>query len=224
MQQIQVHTWRGAVPCVHWEAPEPRGEIAIVLPGARFGCGAPPTAYATLVLQARGSDVLWVEYAFDRRPGLPRAELEDQRRSLGEIARAAVDTALHLGGHERHVLVGKSLGTLAMASLLAESGLPSPHRTVWLTPLLREERVRGALEQLGEPGLLVIGDDDPEHDPVLLERLANRGVCRTVVLQGANHGLNVGVDAGATLAAMQRYVRALDVLLGAPPDARLDAR
>jgi hypothetical protein len=53
----EISTEGGRLPMVWWEQPEAADEFAIVLPGQWFGCGSPPTAYATLALQALGADV-----------------------------------------------------------------------------------------------------------------------------------------------------------------------
>ncbi len=66
-----------------------------------------------------------------------------------------------------------------MARLMAEGGLPGGVRTIWLTPLLRDPRVASALHALDQPGLLVIGDRDPFLEPELLDRLSQRGTCRS---------------------------------------------
>jgi hypothetical protein len=57
----EISTEGGRLPMVWWEQPEAADEFAIVLPGQWFGCGSPPTAYATLALQALGADVAWDE-------------------------------------------------------------------------------------------------------------------------------------------------------------------
>jgi hypothetical protein len=55
---------------------------------------------------------------------------------------------------------------------------------------------------------VVIGDADPYYDPALLDRMRERGA-DVLVLVGVDHGLNVGVDAVATLRAMELYTSEL---------------
>lgn len=200
---------------VWWEQPEAADELAIVLPGQWFGCASPPTAYATLALQALGADVAWVNYAYDREPGFERRDKAEQEERLFQDARAGVETALARCARERYVVVGKSFGTLAMSHLMDEGRLTVGMCTIWLTPMLRDQRVRSALEALDQRGLLVIGDRDPHFDPTLMEQLSQRGTCQVLVLEGANHGLIVDGDLPATARVVERYLRALETFLGA---------
>src|SRR5258708_38670273 len=115
---------------VWWEQPEAARELGIVLPGRLFGCAPPPTVYATLALQTVGADVAWVNYAYDRELEFER--LEEER--VFQDARAGVEAALARSARDRHGVVGKSLGTLAMAQLMADGRLPAGPRTIWPTP------------------------------------------------------------------------------------------
>jgi pimeloyl-ACP methyl ester carboxylesterase len=198
---------------VWWEQPKAAAELAIVLPGQWFGCAPPPTAYATLALQALGADVAWVNYGYDRDPGFERLDKAEQEERLFHDARAGVQTALARCARDRYVVVGKSFGTLAMAQLMEEGRLPADARMIWLTPMLRDRRVRAALEALDQPALLVIGDRDPHFDPTLMEPLSQRGTCQLLVLAGANHGLTVAGDLPASVRVLERYLGALERFL-----------
>jgi pimeloyl-ACP methyl ester carboxylesterase len=198
---------------VWWEQPEVANELAIVLPGRWFGCASPPTAYATLAFQAMGADVAWVNYAYDREPDFERRDKDEQEERLFHDARAGVETALAQSARVRYVVVGKSFGTLAMSQLMDEDRLIPGTRTIWLTPMLRDQRVRSALEAVDQPGLLVIGDRDPHFDPTFIEQLSRRGTCQVLVLEGANHGLVVDDDLSATARVVDRYLSALESFL-----------
>lgn len=54
-------------------------EIAIVFPGYGYPCFGPVIYYPSLALLSSGSDVLWVEYAYNREPEF-RAAKPAQRR------------------------------------------------------------------------------------------------------------------------------------------------
>lgn len=209
----EISTEGAPLPMVWWEQTRAASELAIVLPGRWFGCAPPPTAYATLALQALGADVAWVNYAYDRDPGFERLDEARQQSRLFQDARAGVNAALNRRSHDHHVVVGKSFGTLAMAQLMVERRLPTRSRTIWLTPLLQDLRVRSALEALGQPGLLVIGDRDPHFDPDFLERLPQRGMCQVLLLERANHALNVDDDLPASARVVDRYLATLQSFL-----------
>jgi predicted alpha/beta-hydrolase family hydrolase len=210
---VEIPTESGSLPMVWWEQPEAANKLAIVLPGQWFGCGPLPTAYATLALQARGADVVWVNYSYDREAGFARLDQAEQENWLFQDARAGMESALSRGPRDRYVVTGKSLGTLAMTQLMDEGRLPADARTIWLTPMLRDGRVRRALEALDRPGLLVIGDQDSHFNPAFIDALANRGMCHVVVLAGANHGLTVAGDLAASARVVEHYLIALSTFL-----------
>jgi hypothetical protein len=54
------------------------------------------------------------------------------------------------------------------------------------------------------------GRGHARHDPELFSTAwPGEATCTVLVLEGADHGLNVGVDVPATVAALERYVAGL---------------
>jgi predicted alpha/beta-hydrolase family hydrolase len=190
--------------------------LAILLPGFGYTSDMPLFYYAENLLTERGADLLRVEYAYNRRPefaGLPR---DERLRWLIADAVAAYRTGLAQRPYRQLTLVGKSLGTLAMAHLLMVEALPPGRvRAVWLTPLLGEERVRTQITHWSGPSLFVIGTDDPHYRAQWLDDLGNAGQNEAVVIDRADHGLDVPGDAVASAEAVLRVVRALSAFLAA---------
>jgi predicted alpha/beta-hydrolase family hydrolase len=111
-------------------------QLAVLLPGLGYTLDMPLFYYAENLLQERGWHVLRVEYAYNTRPEfqtLPK--LERDRWILADTT-AAWRAGLSQRTYERVVLIGKSLGTLAMGHLLTLADLPPNVGAVWLTPLL----------------------------------------------------------------------------------------
>jgi hypothetical protein len=95
----------------------------------------------------------------------------------------------------RHItLIGKSLGTLALGHRLATDQRMASARAMWLTPLLDDNRLQHWLEQIRQPSLFVIGTADPQYsrDGVVRAESATGG--RTVVIDHANHSLEIEGD------------------------------
>ncbi len=119
---------------------------------------------------------------------------------VGEDARAALAAVEE---YDPLVLVGKSLGTIALAELYRTADLGQAP-SIWLTPLLGQEAVRNALASLDAPALVVLGTADPHSDPALLPQDG----FETLVVEGADHGLELP-DPVASVDALRRVVDAM---------------
>jgi hypothetical protein len=192
-----------------------RGEtahLAVLLPGFAYTAEMPLFYYAENLLLAAGADVLRVDYRYHQRPGVRDLPEADQDRRLLADAGAALGAALAQRPYRELTLVGKSLGTLAMAHLLGEEPAVERVRAVWLTPLLRVAAVREQARRLGPASLLAIGTADPHHDAGVLAEARAAG-CGVVALEGADHGLDIPGDAVASVRAVEQVVRALATFL-----------
>jgi hypothetical protein len=138
----------------------------VVAPGRLFGPFAPLLMYVSLVFQARDGEIAPVSW---EPPDDARADWV-----RGQVL-PVVDR------HRATVLVGKSLGSYA-TTIAAERGLPG----IWLTPLLLDATVVGALRAASAPQLLIGGTGDKlawdgdvarELSPHVLE------------VDGADHGM-----------------------------------
>jgi dienelactone hydrolase len=130
-----------------------------------------------------------------------------------EDTTAAWRTGLGRRTYERVVLIGKSLGTLAMGHLLTTADPPPNVGAVWLTPMLAEERLRQQIQQYGGPSLFVIGTADPHFDPVVLEQMQVATIGEAVVVKNADHGMDIPGDPIASVRAVERVVEALSRFL-----------
>ena len=181
--------------------------LAVVLPGMVGGWLTAAVYYPVLAVLDEGLDAVCLDSIYREAPTLER---------LRDDATAAVHAGMAAGAYTQTVLVGKSLGTLAMAELIASDPDLADAPTIWLTPLLRNARVAAALERLRAPGLFVIGTDDPHHDADALTGLEARGH-RVLVLSGAHHGLAIDGDAPRSAEIPRRLVDAVLDYLRRPP-------
>jgi dienelactone hydrolase len=170
--------------------------IAVVFPGFLGGWNTPATYYPVLALLDRGYDALCLDSVYREHPTVER---------LRHDASTALRAALEAGTYEESLVMGKSLGTIAVAELLLDAELPPAARSVWLTPLLRNDRVESAIAMLESPALFVIGTKDPLFDRTVLQRLQKHGH-HVAVVQRANHGLAIDGDAAASAKVAGRLV------------------
>ena len=164
---------------------------AIVLPGAGYTPARPLLHFTRIVLEAHGWSVVEASWPKGDSPGREPDEM------VTEVATRLVAEA----GDRRLLIVGKSIGSLAMP-LATSRGLPA----IWITPLVRRPAVAAALDRLSAPTLLIgsTGDETWDGDA------ARRSGQQVTELTDANHGLELDGDPLGSIDALRRVIDAVD--------------
>lgn len=170
--------------------------VATLLPGRGYGPQAPLLYYTRLLLHGRGWVVRTVDW--DKVPGLDVADHAAVTAFTHELL-ATADPA-------RDVVVGKSLGSLALPAAAAR-GVPG----VWLTPLLGVEDVRRAAARAAGSTLLIGGTADPLWDGAAA---AATGAA-VLEVRGADHSLERPGDLTGTLEVLATVLSRIETQLSA---------
>jgi len=182
--------------------------LGLVFPGLGYNCDMPLLYYPTKLLLARGADVLQLrpDYATPEFQSLPG---EERARRAGADASAA----LHAGLAQRHyrqiVLVGKSIGTLAIAQLVSTEARLADAVTIWLTPVFRGRQVVEAAARFQGPALFVAGTADSLFDADAMSRLREATRTETLVVEGADHSMEISGDLLRSVGVLDQVVRAV---------------
>lgn len=176
------------------EGAAPGAPVAVLLPGRGYGPQAPLLYYARVLLRTRGWSVRTVDW--EKAPGLDLADHAAVAAFAGDVL-ATADPA-------RDVVVGKSLGSLALPAAAAR-GVPG----IWLTPLLGIEAVRRAAARAAASTLLIGGTADPYWDG------AAAAVTGAEVFEvaGADHSLERPGDLAGTLEVLSTVLSRMDARL-----------
>ncbi len=168
--------------------------VASLLPGRGYTPNYPLLHYTRRFLTDRGWTVR--EHWWSRGEAMTVA---DAFAEATDFVNAAEAPGLHL-------VVGKSLGTLA-ATAAVDLALPA----VWLTPLLHEDLVRAPLDRTLEPTLLVGGSADESWD----KALATATHCQVHEVRGADHSLEIPGSVRDSLKALEAVMRRVgDFIVG----------
>jgi hypothetical protein len=97
-----------------------------------------------------------------------------------------------------------------MAYLLDKDERMSAASCIWLTPLLNNERLRQTVITHHPRSFFAIGTADPVYDQDVLQELVTATGGTQVVIEGANHGLEIQGDVRACLDAMKTITEAID--------------
>jgi dienelactone hydrolase len=200
------------VPNTFFEHKEGAHHLAILLPGLGYTCQMPLLYYPNKLLREMGADVLQVEYAYNRRADYQAASDEEQEQWLFADVTAACHVALAQRAYRDITLIGKSLGTLAMMRLLAMEWDLIEANVIWLTPLLKRERLRHILRHHTGRGLTVIGGADPHYDEQWVNDIRALPTHKVCVVDGANHSLEMG-DMPQTIQALERIMQTIQKFL-----------
>jgi len=202
-----------AVPNTFFVQDSETHHLAVVFPGLGYTAHMPVLYYPRRLLLERGADALLVEYDYRGREDFRTPRDPERDHWFFDDVAAACRAGLAQRSYSGVTLVGKSLGTLAMGYLLTEDARLSQARCVWLTPLLRDDRLRAQLKRARGHSLFVIGTADSHYDPAYLEevRLASGG--DSVVIEGADHSLEIEGDTVGSIRAVEQIVRAMQRFL-----------
>jgi hypothetical protein len=187
---------------------ETASNLVVVFPGGGYTTMGPMLYYTANAAVERGEDVLLVEYGhLFKDPSLSR---ETREALICEIAENALNTALQERSYDRLVLVGKSMGTRALAHLARTKQKwnvdDKSVRSIWLTPVLNMPGIAEEVGNLGEAQFLVTGTaDDPYYQASALEKFSES--VETFVVPGADHGLDIPNDVQASIRTMEELVR-----------------
>ena len=211
-----MYTWNTLNIAGHERAPVPNTFIrqqaetahaALVLPGLGYTAQMPLLFYVAELLLAQQVDVLQVNYNYlDAFRGLDSAA---KHRRLAADSTAAYRTLIAQRPYTHLTLVGKSLGTQAMAHLLPTQTFPAHTSALWLTPVLTNPTVREQITAFSGPSLVVIGTADSFYDPGLLAEIGETPIRRFFTVEGADHGLSVDNDVFRSLQALEQVLRAV---------------
>ena len=191
--------------------------LALLLPGIGYTADMPLLHYSGHLLLQHAVELLVVDYAYSQNPVFHAATQPEREQWLLEDVTGAWDAAVTQHQYGRFTLIGKSLGTLAMGQLLLAKPELSSAATIWLTPLLGEHRLVEVMRRHRGPSLIAIGTADDAYVAEALTRIQAETDAGTILIEGADHGLEVPGDALGSVRMLERVMRRVDQFLAEPP-------
>jgi len=189
--------------------------LAILLPGLGYTCSMPIFYYTELQFLIGGYDVLLVDYNYRGQDFQPWDTPGDGRRLFEDVS-SAVSEGLSQREYREVVVVGKSLGTLAMAQLADVGALPHAWRSVWLTPLLKYDLVWQTIQDRTESTAIVIGTVDHHFDSERIETLEAKDNMTVIAVEGGTHSLNAGESASESARALAGIIEEMNAFYKFP--------
>ena len=133
--------------------------LVVFLPGTGYTVQSPLFHYAKELFIQRDFDVLQVNYQYKDK-AYADFTVEDKIEAILFDVNKVMDRVLNTAPHyENYYIMGKSMGTIAMKSVLDRAEFIEA-KAIWLTPLLQLDEVFAAIATTGHKGLCFIGDQD----------------------------------------------------------------
>ena len=187
--------------------------LAIVIPGIGYTSHMPLLYYPGRLLLLQGADVLRLEYDYGKRSDFLRLTGAERFDWLVGDVSASCKLISSKRPYQKITFIGKSIGTLAMAHLLTNETMFDKARAIWLTPLFRNDRLRKLILRTGQRSLFVIGTADQHYDPDYLKEAQAATKGESLVIEHANHSLEIEGDPFQSLKIMERMMRAIEKFL-----------
>ena len=188
--------------------------LVILLPGYGYNPDMPLLYYLTDLFVEKGADLLQVHYGYDEVEGFTDLPGEERTKWIVTEVAAAARAALAQGTYKRITLLGKSIGTLSVAYLVTTLEPLRNAECIWLTPLVRDERFREHVKTAAPRSLFIIGTADQHYDENLLREVVEATGGKEMVVEGANHSMDIPNDLEQSLDILHRIVKEVDSFLG----------
>ena len=175
--------------------------LAITFPGLHYSCDKPLLYYPSKLILERGGDILQLQTDYTR-PDFQFAPRQEQVNWIFRDAQSALLAGCHQRQYEKLILIGKSIGTLALAGSLS-ADFDIDVATVWITPLLYQPPVVDAARSFDGPALFLVGTGDPTYIPDVLQQIQESTGAEVLVVKDANHSLEIPGDTFRSLAIIE---------------------
>jgi hypothetical protein len=195
--------WHSAHGRRHDASRRPVSHVGLVIPGGVFFLSAVLRVPA-VALQQRGVDVRDVPLSEGFNWS---GSLEDNRDYFDDVGRQ-IQEIIDERDWSQVTFVAKSVGTMILGAVGTGLSVPGSVNALWLTPALPLDYVRDGAVATGWRSLIVSGSADPWYDASRTTEVAKALGADHLLVDGADHNLEVAGDVGATVGALGQLASA----------------
>ena len=188
-------------------------DIALVFPGLAYNTTMPLLHYSIQAILATGINVLAVDYDYSNNSKFLKKSIRARSDWLIGDVEAALEFVTKEEKQDVVCLAGKSLGTLALGHLLETREELRDAKTIWLTPLIKNPDLMEQMLSYMKDAIMVIGTNDPQYDSNIIDRLNANTQLGGIVIDGANHSLEIEGDVTKSLRVLMQIVTIIQQFL-----------
>jgi hypothetical protein len=188
-------------------------DIALVFPGLEYDSTMPLLHYSIRAILDSGINVLSVDYDYSNNPKFLKQPIRSRSEWLIGDVEAALAFVTKSEKQNIACLAGKSLGTLALGHLLETQENLRNTKTIWLTPLVKNPNLIEQMLTYMKDAIMVIGTSDSQYDSNIIDRLNANTQLGGIVIDGANHSLEIEGDVTKSLRVLLQIVTIIQQFL-----------
>lgn len=186
-------------------------DLLILLPGSGYTVNSPVFHYSSGIFFNQSIDILEVNYPY-KNDFYNDFSSDELYAAVKFDSRKVIDTVLENNSYNNFHFIGKSLGTIALSSLLSRDVFQEA-KVVWLTPLLNRNDVFEAMVKNKNKGLCFIGDNDRFYSEELFLKLNSNEHIKFKLLNGVNHSLDNDDDPIKSIDVLKTIIIDIDRFL-----------
>jgi hypothetical protein len=173
---------------MHIKQDKPSTNLVVMFPGRGYTVQGPLFHYSTGVYLNKGFDILQVNYDYTTKEA-ESMSLEEEMIRINEDVNAVIDEVLTEHAYDHFVLLGKSIGTIALSSVVDRAEFKLA-KCIWLTPLFQLDKVFESMKLSRQPGLCIIGEKDPCYIQDRYDEIKAKDTFTSFLIPGTDHSLN----------------------------------
>jgi hypothetical protein len=182
--------------------------LLILLPGSGYTVKSPLFHYSAGIFYNSSVDILEVNYPY-KNEFYNDFSSEELYKAVKFDSETVIDTVLNTNSYKSFYIIGKSLGTIAISSLLTKEVFKES-KVIWFTPLLNHDEVIKAITGNKNKGLCFVGDNDPFYTNEAFAELKKNDNILAKLIPGANHKLDRSDDPIKSIDILKTIISDID--------------
>ncbi|WP_214783410.1 alpha/beta family hydrolase [Exiguobacterium sp. s183] len=179
--------------------------LVMLLPGYGYTNDSPMFRYTTALCLENGLNVLEINYNYRDE----RYDSVDVSVAIVDDVRLVIDQVLQSHSINEYIIVGKSLGTMTMASELTRNVFHDA-KLVWLTPLLKQDDIYEAILSHKGKQLVVTGTADQHYVDERMKRLEHLALTELEIVKEMNHSLEYTGETYRSLRLLETLLKRVE--------------
>lgn len=166
-------------------------QLAIFLPGIGYTNDSPVLHYTGSYFMQKEFNILRVDYRYTDSDEFLNSTKDEQEHWLIEDVKPVVERILSEQNFKRIILIGKSMGTIALGEILCSITKLKDAEVIWLTPLLVHNELVDQILKINNRSLLIMGTEDHAYNVDQLEKILEKKNVESFIIEGLNHSFEI---------------------------------
>jgi predicted alpha/beta-hydrolase family hydrolase len=196
-------------------ASEASHSVCFFCPGSGYSFDKPLLYYSTMLMLAKGIDVVQIAYRYNEDEGFWRLSDQEQSGRMYADVSGVVEKVLAERNYRGVLFLGKSIGTLPIVNGLLLDPRFAKAKAVLLTPVLNRANLADNLLACRQQTLLVMGKNDRFYDAGTIQTIrAEKPNVELLLVDEANHAMEIGWDVQSSIEVLKAVMVRLDRFVG----------